>query len=36
MGHADGQAGLIGERLLLALPQRNPRAFAAAAISGDQ
>ena len=35
MGHGDGQAGLVGEALQLALPQPQAHAVAAAAIGGD-
>ncbi len=34
VGHGDGEAGLVGEALDLALPQADPNAIAAAAIFG--
>lgn len=36
MGDGDGEAGLVGEVLQLDLPEADPCAIAAAAISGDQ
>ncbi len=36
MRHRDGQPGLIGQCLQLALPQAHPRATATAAVGGDQ